>query len=150
MSASIENYLPFGDKWTLETGADLGLASGDVLLTDAFYLGGYRYNRRRRHVPFLGYGVDQLQEHNFFKLRAGIQHELVSGLFTGIMANYMLASDDYNRLFNGDTFSDGGAHHLGLGGGVTFKSPLGPLSVWLGTLANEWTPTWYLNFGYTF
>jgi hypothetical protein len=82
--------------------------------------------------------------------QAGIQYELISGLYTGLSANYMALSNDPGGLI-GEIVSWGGTNQfLGAGGGITYKSPLGPLSVWFGSLANKWTPSWYINLGYTF
>ena len=148
-SAGFENYLPLGKKGSFISGADLGLTSSNVLLTDLFYLGGYRYNLRRNHVPFLGLNVNEGLSYNFVKLQAGIQWEALKGLMAGLRANYLIASDLPREEFN-SIFGDEAIRYPGLGGGFDYKTPIGPLSIWFGSLANKWTPTWYLNFGFTF
>ncbi len=149
ISAAFENYLPLGKNWSFISGVNLGLTSSNISITDLFYLGGYRHNLRRNHIPFLGLNVIEGQAYNFVKLQAGIQYEVLKGLFTGFKANYLLASDlpgeDFITIFGRD-----GIHYLGLGGGFDYKTPLGPMSIWFGSLADQWKPTWYLNFGFTF
>jgi outer membrane protein assembly factor BamA len=150
IQAKVENFLPLGKRWSLVSGADLGLLSSADVLTDYFYFGGYRYTLRRDHITFLGLNVQQEQAHNFIKLKVGIQHEATSGLFLGLKANYLVSAINWDDLLKEVIEYNRETHYLGLGGGITYKSPIGPLSIWFGSFADRWTPTWYINFGYSF
>lgn len=150
VTANVEHFLPLGKKWSVVGGADMGLASGSAVLTDMYYLGGYRYNMRRDHVTFLGLNVQQVQAHNFIKLKAGLQHEAVPGLFLGLKANYLASTSNWEDLLSNVFGGDSESRYFGLGGGINYVSPIGPLSLWFGSLADRWTPTWYISFGFSF
>jgi hypothetical protein len=150
VQAKVENLLPLGKRWSLVSGADLGLLSSADVLTDYFYFGGYRYSLRRDHITFLGLNVQQEQAHNFIKLKVGIQHEAMSGLFLGLKANYLVSAINWDDLLKEVTEYNSETHYVGVGGGITYKSPIGPLSIWFGSFADRWTPTWYINLGYSF
>jgi NTE family protein len=150
VQAKIENFLPLGKRWSLVSGVDLGLLSDASVLTDYFYFGGYRYTLRRDHITFLGLNVQQEQAHNFIKLKAGVQLEPMSGLFLGLKANYLVSAINWDDLIKEAMEYNRDSHYFGVGGGVTYQSPIGPLSIWFGSFADRWTPTWYINFGYSF
>jgi len=94
--------------------------------------------------------MQQVQAHNFIKLKAGIQHETLPGMFVGLEANYLTSTTNWKELLTELLGTNRDNHYFGLGGGITYKSPIGPLSIWFGSLADSWTPTWYINFGYSF
>ena len=145
-----QNFLPISEKLSFLSGLNFGLSAEETALTDIYYLGGHQFNLRRNQVSFLGLEPNQLTAYNFIKLNAGLQHETVPGLYMGINCNYMRTSDLLNELMDELFSSWGDKDHFGLGGGITYKSPLGPLSLWFGSQVNEFTPSWYINFGYTF
>jgi outer membrane translocation and assembly module TamA len=39
---------------------------------------------------------------------------------------------------------------MGAGAGFTYRSPLGPVSLFMGSKTDIWNPVWYINIGYTF
>ncbi len=150
ISAGFENYLPIAEKLSLNTGIIIGLSSDNTVLTDQYFIGGIRYNLRRNQIAFIGLSPDQQATYNFAKLNLGLQHETIPGLFAGINFNYLLTSDYPKELFDQLISPNGMGQNFGLGVGLTYKSPLGPLSIWFGSQAYKFTPTWYINFGFTF
>ncbi len=62
----------------------------------------------------------------------------------------MLASDSFENLttllmeFNKDDL------HIGYGGGLTYNTPLGPISIFFAGNNKKNRPVWYINMGYPF
>jgi outer membrane translocation and assembly module TamA len=62
----------------------------------------------------------------------------------------IIVSDDITTFAN-DIFSwDDESRYLGSGAGATYKTPIGPISIFLGSRLDIWNPIWYFNIGYTF
>jgi len=61
-----------------------------------------------------------------------------------------VASDNFEHLTDALFTFETESFHIGYGGGFTYKTPLGPISIFLAGNNKENPITWYINMGYTF
>jgi outer membrane translocation and assembly module TamA len=45
---------------------------------------------------------------------------------------------------------DSEGRFTGVGAGITYKTPVGPVSIFYGSRTDVWNPIWYTNIGFTF
>ncbi len=146
----LENYLPLGKKVSINSEFALGLSDNEKPFTDNYYLGGYRYNLRSTQIAFVGLNNHELLQGNYIKAKLGVQVEPISKLFVSALANLIFVTDDNSTLVN-DIFTwNDDARYFGAGAGLTYKTPIGPVSIFLGSRTDVWNPIWYMNIGYTF
>jgi NTE family protein len=145
---NVDNYTPLGSKLNLNMGLGIGLTNDKLITTDYFYVGGYK-NLRRYHVPFIGYNIGEIVTTNYFKVKLGINYRVIKNLQIETMANAITTGKSLNNLI--DSFLTlNESVFLGYGAGLTYKTPLGPVSIFIGANNKESNLKWYLNFGYTF
>jgi outer membrane translocation and assembly module TamA len=145
-----ESYFRLGNKISLNFEFGIGVSANDKPFTDNFYLGGYRYNLRGNQVAFVGLNSFELLQGNYVKEKVALQVEVIPNLYVSALGNLALVADDNQEfLDNVLNFSSEG-RYIGAGAGAVYKSPLGPVSVFLGSRTDTWNPIWYINIGYNF
>jgi outer membrane protein assembly factor BamA len=83
-----------------------------------------------------------------FKL--GFNYRLFKNLQVETLGNGLIASDSFERLAE-SVFGDNQEKLLlGAGAGATYKTPLGPVSVFLAGNNQDSRLRWYINMGFTF
>jgi len=148
--SGIEGYVPVSGKLSFNAGLGLGLSKDEKPFVDNYYLGGYRYSLRMNQVPFVGLASHEKLQGNYLKGKLGIQWEAIDKLYVSALANVVVFADiladftEYVLEWNDDS------RVIGVGAGFTYRTPVGPVSLLLGTRTNEWNPVWYLNIGFTF
>jgi outer membrane protein assembly factor BamA len=145
-----DHYMPAGPKLILNTGLSVGLSTNEFIASDYFFAGGYKYNLRRNYIPFLGYHPGEVVATNFLEMKFGLQVQLLKNLRAEASFNGMMVSVSPEDLTN-DIFSlNPDAWHMGYGIGVTYKTPLGPVSVCIADNNRDSLARWYINLGFTF
>jgi hypothetical protein len=128
----------------------LGLSDNEKPFTDNYYVGGYRYNQRSHQVPFVGMYSHELLVGNYVKEKIALQVQPTPNLYLSGLVNIIFHADELDTfLDNILSFSDEG-RIFGAGAGFTYKTPVGPVSVYLGSRTDAWSPIWYTNIGFTF
>jgi hypothetical protein len=128
----------------------LGLSDNNKPFPDSYYIGGYRYNQRAKQMAFVGLNGYELLYGNYLKAKLGVQVQAIPKLFVSGLFNMIIVSDDITTFAN-DIFSwNDESRYLGSGAGFTYKTPIGPISIFLGSRLDIWNPIWYFNIGYTF
>jgi outer membrane protein assembly factor BamA len=150
INARFESYLPLGNKISFNSALSAGLSRNDKPFTDNFYIGGYRYNLRMNQIPFVGLHLNEELSGNYLKEKLALQFEPISNLYASILGNLIFISDDLGTFWNDIITYNREQIYIGLGGGITYRSPIGPLSVFFGSRTDVWNPIWYLNLGFTF
>ena len=150
LRADWENYIPMGKKVSLNPGLGLGLSKDEKPFTDNYYLGGYRYNLRESQVAFVGLNNHEKLQGNFVKAKLAVQWEAIPNLYLSALANIVFYSDVLEEFPDGIVEWDDDARLVGAGGGFTYRTPIGPVSVFLGSRTDIWNPVWYTNIGFTF
>ena len=150
VNAHFESFLPLGKRVSLNSAFSAGLSGNDKPFTDNFYIGGYRYNLRLNQVPFVGLNLNETVNGNYLKEKLALQMEVVPKLYASVLANLLIVSDDINSFLDEILSWDEQTRYFGLGAGFTYKTPIGPFSVFLGSRTDVWNPVWYTTIGFTF
>ena len=145
-----ESYFRLGKRISLNLAFSAGLSSNDKPFIDNFYLGGYRYNLRHEQVPFVGLHLNEELTGNFIKEKIALQFEPIPKLYASVLGNLIFYSDDIGTFWDEIISYDPDHYYLGVGAGFTYRTPIGPLSVFLGSRTDVWNPIWYTNLGFTF
>ncbi|TFH27982.1 MAG: hypothetical protein E4H10_02005 [Bacteroidia bacterium] len=145
-----ESYFPLGKKASINAEFSFGMSDNGKPFTDNFYLGGYRYNLRENQVAFVGLHSHELLQGNYVKEKVALQVRPIPNLTLSALFNFLFVGDDFNTFID-DFLSFGKeGRYMGAGAGFTYKTPVGPLSIYLGSRTDVWNPIWYLNVGFTF
>jgi len=150
LEVQMENFLPMGKKASLNSEFAVGVSDNDKPFSDNYYVGGYQNNMRANQVAFAGLHSHELLHGNYLKGKLAFQIIPVSNLYLSILGNIIFVSEDNTELMDAVLSWDKEALYIGAGAGFTYKTPLGPVSVYLGSRTDIWNPIWYLNIGYTF
>ena len=150
LTVDMESYFRLGDRVSINTEFSFGISDKDKPFTENFYVGGYRYNMRENQVAFVGLQSHELLHGNYLKEKLALQIEPVSNLFLSALVNILFVSDDYPKLLKDILSMNDQGRYIGAGTGFTYKTPIGPVSLYLGSRTDIWNPIWYINIGYTF
>jgi NTE family protein len=147
---TFDYYYPATKKLSLNTGVNIGLSYDDIVATDYFIIGGYRYNLRRNHIAFVGVNLNEQFSNNFITGKAALKYEIHPSVYLEGIVNWMGVGDSPENLAENLINYKTEQMIVGFGGGATIKSPVGPLSFLLGWNTNDYTLQAYLNLGYSF
>ncbi|MBN2814060.1 MAG: hypothetical protein JXQ80_08280, partial [Bacteroidales bacterium] len=147
---SLDRFSPLGRRLVVNNGFTLGLSTDAFIASDYFYVGGYKNNLRRNHVAFVGYNLGEIIATNLFEIKLGLNYRISSALQIESLVNGMGVGENFNDLVNSILEFREESIHLGYGMGLTYKTMLGPVSVFVAGNNKESNATWYVNFGYTF
>jgi NTE family protein len=145
-----ESYFQLGKRISLNFEFGLGVSANDKPFPDNFYIGGYRYNLRGNQVAFVGLNSYELLQGNYVKEKVALQYEVVPNLYLSALGNLILVADDNQEFLDNVLEFSSEGRYIGAGAGAVYKSPLGPVSVFLGSRTDSWNPIWYINIGFTF
>ncbi len=147
---SLERLSPLGRRFVVNNGFSLGLSTDAFIASDYFYVGGYKNNLRRNHVAFVGYNLGEIVATNLFEIKLGLHYKISSALQIESLVNGMGVGENFSDLVNSVLEFREESIHFGYGLGLTYKTMLGPVSVFAAGNNKESGTTWYVNFGYTF
>jgi len=147
---SFERFNPAGPRWSINTGLSIGLSTNEFIVSDYFYVGGYKNNIRRNQVPFVGYNLGEVLAQNYIMAKIGLNYRIRRNLQLEFLVNGMTTGSNFNNLLESVFELNDDQYFLGYGTGVTYNTMLGPLSVFLAANNKEPNLTWYVNFGFTF
>lgn len=151
-----ENFAPIGSYMSVNTllaagfshqGPDFEENREDFV--NAYYIGGYGHSLRAAQVPFIGLNDHELLFNNYALAKFGLQFRPMDNLFISVLTNVLFVSDSRREFFDEIRNNTDESGYLGIGGGFSLKTPLGPISVYLGSLTREWRPIFYTNIGFT-
>ena len=155
--ANLDRYFRLYPKFTLNLGLTLGLTSSNVVITDQFFLGGYKYNLRKNHIPLVGFGLNQVNNginqvniNDFLKGKMALQYKIMPTLYVSAIANVAAVGTSPDKLFSSLYNFQKELYYVGYGGGLTYKTYLGPVSVFLGSNNSDYKLRWYVNLGFNF
>ena len=150
LTTEYESFFRLGKKASLNLEFSAGLSDNDKPFTDNYYVGGYRYNLRDNQVAFVGLHSHELLQGNYVKEKVALQFKPVSNLYLSVLFNFLFVGDDFKTFIDEFLSFSKEGRYMGAGAGVTYKTPVGPLSIYLGSRTDIWNPIWYLNIGFTF
>jgi NTE family protein len=145
-----ENYKPLGTNISLNSGLSLGFSTNEFIASDYFWVGGLKDNLRRNQIPFIGYRPGEVVASNFAHVKLGLIYRLNRNLRMEILGNTLVPSDSFEALKEYILDLKGENFHFGYGGGLTYKTPLGPVSAFLAGNNKDSRLRFYINMGFTF
>jgi outer membrane translocation and assembly module TamA len=101
-------------------------------------------------VAFVGLHLNEELYGNYLKEKLALQFEPLPNLYASILGNLIFVSDDISTFWNDIVSFNREQIYIGVGAGFTYRTPIGPLSVYLGSRTDVWNPIWYTNLGFTF
>ena len=107
---------------TLIPWAAIGISTKQHSDADKFYLGGFEYNMRYGQTPFIGLKPNQLRVNNFSAAGLTIRQEMFKYFNIVTHMNAVATYDELNNLKNPTET------YFGVGAGVLFRTPIGPIS----------------------
>lgn len=150
LSFSLDKYSRISPGMSINTGLTLGLSTDEYIVSDYFFVGGYKYNLRRNHLAFIGYNPGEVVATNLLQLKLGLNYRLSKNVQVELAANSMLAADNFENLVLSFLEWKDESLHLGYGSGFTYKTPLGPMTLFFAGNNKDNRLRWYLNMGFTF
>jgi len=145
-----ESYFSLGKKVSLNFEFGVGVSANEKPFTDNFYVGGYRYNLRQHQVAFVGLNSFELLQGNYVKEKIAIQYQVIPNLYLSALGNLILVADDNAEFLDNILEFSSDGRYIGAGAGAVYKTPVGPVSVFLGSRTDTWNPIWYINIGFNF
>ena len=149
-TADFESYFPLGKKVSINAEFSFGMSDNDKPFTDNYYVGGYRYMLRENQLAFVGMNSHELLQGNYVKEKVAIQVKPLPNLYLSALFNFLFVGDDFKTFINDFLSFSKEGRYMGAGAGFTYNSPVGPLSIYLGSRTDIWNPIWYINLGFTF
>jgi NTE family protein len=150
LTGDYESYYRLGKKVSFNLEFSMGISDNDKPFTDNFYLGGYRYSLRENQVAFVGLHSHELLQGNYVKEKVALQVKPLPNLYLSALFNFLFVGDDFKNFIDDFLSFSKVGRYMGAGAGFTYKTPVGPVSVYLGSRTDEWNPIWYTNIGFTF
>jgi NTE family protein len=145
-----ENYKPLGKNISLSSGLSMGFSTNEFIASDYFWAGGLKDNQRRNQIPFIGYRPGEVVASNFAHAKIGLIYRLNRNLRLEILGNTLVAADSFETLSNYLLGLNKDDLHIGYGGGVTYKTPLGPVSIFIAGNNKDSRLRFYIKMGFTF
>ena len=147
-------FIHFSDKFQVIPSASLGVtvATKDYGIFDDFRIGGMQLVKIE-DVSFMGLNFDEVSDQNYIVAGLYLQNVLFQNLFLKYGANFLLHHyyvpiNDLGR-FDFDTMINENSV-LGYGLKMTYKSPLGPISIGISRNANDAVWRSYFAIGFSF
>jgi NTE family protein len=147
---NFENYSPVANNVSINTGLSLGVSTNKFIASDYFWAGGLKNNLRRNQIPFIGYKPGEVVASNFIQVKLGMIYRMNRNFRLELLGNGLVASDDFETLTDYILDLNKDYLHIGFGGGVTYKTPLGPVSILLAGNSHDARLRFYVNMGFTF
>jgi NTE family protein len=146
----LDSYNPLGRRYCLNFGFSAGLSTDEYITSDYFYVGGYKYNLRRNHQAYVGYSLGEIVVSNFLAAKLGLYYRFFKNVQAEIVTNGLIATQSFQELVENMFRLNKENAHLGYGAGITYKSPVGPLSIFVANNNKDDHLRWYVNLGFTF
>ncbi len=143
-------YKLIGQKTSLHTGLALGLSKDAFIASDYFFIGGFKDNLRQNQIPFAGYKSGEVVASNIVQLNLGLNYQLTRNLRIQTLGNILMTSGTVKSLSESILNLDTDNVHVGYGAGLLYKTPLGPVNIFLSGNNMDTHLRFYINMGFTF
>jgi NTE family protein len=150
MYFNIATYKLFWQRTSLHTGLSVGLSKDAFIASDYFFIGGFKDNLRRNQIPFAGYKSGEVVASNIVQFKLGFNYQLTRNLRIQTLGNLLMTSGSVKSLSESIVNLDTDNAHVGYGAGLLYKTPLGPVNVFLSGNNKDSRLRYYINMGFTF
>ena len=99
---------------------------------------------------FVGLNSYEFLHGNYLTGKLAIQYQVIPNLYLSALGNIIFVSDDFITFLDDILSWEEGTNYIGAGAGFTYKTPVGPVSIYLGSRTDVWNPIWYTSIGFTF
>jgi NTE family protein len=146
----VDYYFPVWSNTVLNPCVETGLSSDGIIVTDYFFIGGYKYNLRYSQIPFLGLGYNQYYINNFLKAGFSVHQLVYKNVWIIGRANFISGYNSMKGLLTHYLITQPDRDYFGYGGGLLIKTPVGPFSLMAGQNTNDRNLRVYFSFGFNF
>lgn len=143
-------YKLIGHKISIHTGLSLGLSKDAFIASDYFFIGGFKDNLRRNQIPFAGYKSGEVVASNIALFKLGLNYQVTRNIRIQTLGNILMNEGTVKALSENLIQLDTDNIHVGYGAGLLYKSPLGPVNVFLSGNNKDTHLRFYINMGFTF
>jgi NTE family protein len=143
-------YKLIGQKISIHSGLSLGLSKDAFIASDYFFIGGFKDNLRRNQIPFAGYKSGEVVASNIVDLKLGLNYQLTHNLRIQTLGNLLMTSGSVKSLSESIVNLKTDNIQVGYGAGLLYKTPLGPVNVFLSGNNMDTHLRYYINMGFTF
>ena len=95
-------------------------------------------------------GINQVNINDFLKGKLALQYKILPTLYSTVITNIAAVGTSPDNLFSVLYNFQKELYYVGYGGGLTYKSYLGPVSIFLGSNTSDYKLRWYVNLGFNF
>jgi len=147
MRVSYANYYKYG-KFTISNSADAFVTYSKTYSLNSFLTGGSNEYNHFHNISFYGLPYNYNFANTGFIYRFGVRYELLTKLYLSGVGNIMFETPSIAKLSR-DSFMVS-SYMIGAGAGISYDSPIGPISIIISKNIN-FGPFWtYFNIGYNF
>jgi len=107
---------------TFVPSASIGISTQSIIEPDKFYLGGFEYNMRYGHTPFIGLQPNQVYANNFSTVGLTFRQEIYKYFNVVLRANALVADDVLSGIWEAPAVAS-----IGAGIGALIRTPIGPI-----------------------
>ncbi len=146
---NIDYITSISEKFMISPGLYSGFSSMGVSATDDFFIGGYKYNLRKNHIPFVGLNLTERAMSNFIQFKVDFRYQIASNMYLDARTNWIGGGMSPQKMIDNILIWSDWVY-LGFGSGLTIKSPIGPLSIFVASNTADYKFRYYLNLGFDF
>jgi NTE family protein len=147
---NVDQYVPIGNNFSINTGTGIGLSSTQAPITNHFALGGLLYSEKYKYETFYGLHFGEQIIANFWKVSTVLNYQITSRIFFTAAGNVAVTGDELDVFLSSIGAWKSSDYLKGFATGLRFNTFIGPLVLMVGDNDLDGNPRWYVSFGYKF
>ncbi|MCU4177014.1 patatin-like phospholipase family protein [Carboxylicivirga sp. N1Y90] len=149
--ASFQKFFALSSRFDMNIELASGAFSHDAPFFDMFYVGGTQYNKGTEEIPFAGLNYREKIIENFAFAGTELNFKIKKVLYAHIITNAIYSANFGNSHFGSNSvIVPKNELIIGASAGLAINSVIGPITVGVGTNANDFKLRTYVNIGYPF
>lgn len=149
--ASWQHFFALSSRFDMNLRFSSGAFTNDAPFFEMFYIGGTQYTKGTEEVPFAGLNYRERIVENYALAASEINFKVRKIFYAHIIANALYSANFGNQRFETiPAIIHKNEVILGFSAGLAINSIVGPITVGVGTNANDFKLRTYVNIGYPF